>query len=97
MTGNHTDPDENVPPVAPSDDPAHSVDEQRAALAETLAALAAKANITTRAHNGVNSQLQQAKTLVGEKPQILVAASLGVALVAVIVLRRRRSHGKIAR
>lgn len=95
MTGSHENPSENIPPVAPAPaDAERSVEAQRAELADTVAALAAKADVPARVQDSANVRLQQAKALAGENPQILTAVSLGIVLVALIIFRRRRSHGR---
>ncbi|MCE4267710.1 DUF3618 domain-containing protein [Rhodococcus globerulus] len=95
MTGSHDNPSENIPPgVTASPDPERSVEAQRADLADTVAALAAKADVPTRVQDSANVRLQKAKALAEENPQILTAVSLGIVLVALIILRRKRSHGR---
>lgn len=98
MTEKHTDP---TPPTAhaPGSEPEPGVETQRAELADTVAALAAKADVPTRVQNSANAQIQKAKTIAQENPQILAASagSLAVAVVALIILRRRRSHRRILR
>lgn len=49
MTDSHDNPSESIPPGATaSTDPERSVEEQRADLADTVAALAAKADVPAR-------------------------------------------------
>lgn len=98
MTGSHDNPSENIPPgVTESPDSERSVEAQRADLAHTVAALAAKADVPARVQGSANARLQQVKALAGENPQILTAVALGVVLVASVILRRKRSHGRSGR
>ncbi|AZI65989.1 DUF3618 domain-containing protein [Rhodococcus erythropolis] len=93
MTDSHDNPSESIPPGATaSTDPERSVEEQRADLADTVAALAAKADVPARVQDSANAQLHEAKAFAKENPQILTAVSLGIALVALIIFRRKRSH-----
>lgn len=97
MTGSHDNPSENIPPgVTESPDSERSVEAQRADLAHTVA-LAAKADVPARVQGSANARLQQVKALAGENPQILTAVALGVVLVASVILRRKRSHGRSGR
>ncbi|MDV6271669.1 DUF3618 domain-containing protein [Rhodococcus globerulus] len=98
MTASHDNPPENIPPgVTPSPAPERSVEEQRADLADTVAALAAKVDVPARVQDRANAQLHDAKDFARENPQILTAISLGIVLVALIIFRRKRSHGRIDR
>lgn len=112
MTGKHTDASANIPPAATLPDPEPSVETQRAELADTVAALAGKADVPTRIQNSAHAQIQKAKTFATDNPQIqkaktfaegnpqilaASAGSLGAALVLLIILRRRRSHRGVLR
>ena len=58
------------------------------------AALAAKADVPARVQDSANAQLHEAKAFAKENPQILTAVSLGIALVALIIFRRKRVSQK---
>ncbi|MBY3987640.1 DUF3618 domain-containing protein [Rhodococcus fascians] len=87
-----------------TDSPAHSVpgnsdqppsiEEQRSELAETVSALAAKADIPTRVGNEASRQATRASDAVRSKPGT-AAGAVGVVVAAVLVafvLRRRRTR-----
>ncbi|MDJ0361859.1 DUF3618 domain-containing protein [Rhodococcus sp. H29-C3] len=96
MTGKHIEPNASTEHTPVSEfEP--SVETQRAELADTVAALAAKADVPTRVQNSANAQIQKAKAIAQENPQILAASagSLLGAIIVLIVLRRRRSHRRI--
>lgn len=90
MTNEHTSDkpaDENTVP---------DIEEQRADVAETVAALAAKADVSTRLQNEASYQAEKAKAATQENPQ-MVAAAIGGLVAAVLVtalLRRRRRRSR---
>lgn len=70
------------------------IEQQRADVAETVAALADKADVPARVRNEASLQAEKAKAAAQENPQIL-AAAVGAVLTAVVVtvvLRRRRAR-----
>ncbi|WP_338888528.1 DUF3618 domain-containing protein [Rhodococcus sovatensis] len=88
MTGKHADAS------AHSNHPEPSVEEQRAELAETVAALADKADVPTRVRNEAVAQASKASEAVKDNPNI-VAGIVGAVLTGVlvtVVLRRRRAR-----
>lgn len=85
MTGKHTSDD---PPGFQS---VPSVEDQRAEVAETVAALAAKADVSSRVQNEASHQAERAKAVTQENPQVVAAVTgLVAALVVAIIVRRRR-------
>lgn len=77
-----------------SAEPAPDIEQQRADIAETVAALADKADVPTRLRNEAALQAGKAQTAVQDNSQIF-AAAVGAALAAVVVtvvLRRRRAR-----
>ncbi|MGA9872195.1 MAG: hypothetical protein WBQ44_13775 [Rhodococcus sp. (in: high G+C Gram-positive bacteria)] len=101
MTGKHAETSgASVPDDAhgieetPGIEDAPSIEEQRAEVAETVAALAAKADVPARVQNEAAFQADRAKAVAQENPQILAAAVGGVlaALLVTVILRRRRSR-----
>lgn len=97
MTGKHTfdeSDDSNAKSAATEELP--SPEEQRAEVAETVAALAAKADVSTRVQNEASFQADRAKAITQENPQMVAAAVGGViaALFVTALLRRRRRRSK---
>ena len=91
MTGKHTyneSADEQSVP---------DVETQRAEVAETVAALAAKADVPTRVQNEASYQAERAKAVTQDNPQMVAAAVGGViaALFVTVLLRRRRRSRRI--
>ena len=88
MTGKHSNE------AHTSNEQAPSVDELRAELSETVAALAAKADVPTRVHDSASASVEKAKTTAESNPGIvaaLAAAAIG-AVIAYVVVRRRKSR-----
>ncbi|KZF09402.1 hypothetical protein A2J03_02460 [Rhodococcus sp. EPR-157] len=88
MTDKHADAS------AESNQTEPSVDAQRAELAETVSALAAKADVPTRVRNEATVQASKASDAVKNNPNI-VAGIVGAVLTSVLVtvlLRRRRAR-----
>lgn len=109
MTGKHADSsgvpgDPLTPPSNPTPPPSDpiskaptsppSAEEQRAELADTVSALAAKADVSGRLSEEASAQAARASNAVQDNPQIVAAAvgSVIAAIVVTIVLRRRRSR-----
>ncbi|MBY4126951.1 DUF3618 domain-containing protein [Rhodococcus fascians] len=71
-----------------------SIEDQRSDLAETVSALAAKADVPTRVGNEASRQATRASEAVRSRPGI-AAGAVGVVVTAVLVtilLRRRRTR-----
>ncbi|WP_139279787.1 DUF3618 domain-containing protein [Rhodococcoides yunnanense] len=100
MSGKHAEtpgqtPDPvELPTVEPPTIEPPPVEQQRADLAETVAALAAKADVPARVANEASFQAGRAKTVAQRNPQVLAAAAGAVlaGLIVTVVLRRRRSR-----
>ncbi len=95
MTGKHAS---NTPP--PDDGPAGDfpdISEQRAEIAETVAALADKADVPARVRNEATFQVDKAKSLTEDNPTIVAATAIGAlaALVGLVLWRRRRNKQRI--
>ncbi len=93
MTGKHSDE------TQPLNEQSPSVDELRAELSETVAALAAKADVPTRVHDSASASVEKAKTTAEANPGIvaaLAAAAIG-AVIAYVVVRRRKSKRGVLR
>lgn len=91
MTGKHAS---NTPP--PEDGSAREfpdISEQRAEIAETVAALAEKADVPARVRNEATFQVDKAKTLTEDNPAVVAATAIGAlaALVALMLWLRRRN------
>ncbi|MEK8073237.1 hypothetical protein CH260_04750 [Rhodococcus sp. 05-2256-B2] len=90
--GNETGEEAHVtdPPVAPVPD----IEQQRAELAETVAALADKVDVPARVRSEATVQAEKAKTLAQDNPQVAAAAvgTLVAAVVLVVFSRRRRAR-----
>lgn len=92
MTGKHS----NEPQIANEQTP--DVDELRAELSETVAALAAKADVSTRVHDSASASIEKAKTTAESNPGIvaaLAAAAIGAVITYVVVRRRKSRRGVI--
>ncbi|MBY6410381.1 hypothetical protein HQ346_02290 [Rhodococcus sp. BP-252] len=86
MSGKHAE--------TPEPDDLPSVEEQRADVAETVAALAAKADVPARVANEASFQAERAKTAAQKNPQV-IAAAIGAVVagtIVTIIIRRRRSR-----
>jgi hypothetical protein len=70
------------------------IEQQRADVAETVAALADKADVPARVRNEASLQAGKATAAVQDNPQILAAAlgAVATAVVVTVVLRRRRAR-----
>ncbi|MFI8566263.1 DUF3618 domain-containing protein [Rhodococcus sp. NPDC078407] len=87
-----------------TDTPAHSapggsdqppsIEEQRSELAETVSALAAKADVPTRVSNEASRQAARASDAVRERPGATagVAGAVVAVLLVTLLLRRRRTR-----
>lgn len=80
-------------------DPTASVEDQRADLAETVSALAAKADVPARVSNEAAHQTARASTAIQNNPTAVagVVGTVVAALIVTIVLRRRRANRKFLR
>lgn len=85
---------EASPPDSSTGDALPDIEQQRADVAETVAALADKADVPARLRNEASLQAERAKTAAQENPQILAAAAGAVltAVIVTVVLRRRRAR-----
>lgn len=85
--------------MSPGDTNQARIEEQRAELAETVAALAEKADVPSRVRDSAAAQADRAKTVAENNPQTLLlsgAAVFGVAL-TVFTVRRRRAKRRSQR
>ncbi len=80
--------------TADSNEPPPSVEDQRAELAETVSALAAKADVPTRVSNEAAYQASRASTAVQDHRGAAagIVGAIVAAVVVTVVLRRRRSR-----
>ncbi|SNT42447.1 DUF3618 domain-containing protein [Rhodococcoides kyotonense] len=91
MSGKHAETPESDDTTSVG---APSVEQQRAEVAETVAALAAKADVPARVANEASFQAGRAKEVAQKNPQV-IAAAVGAVLagaIVTIVIRRRRSR-----
>lgn len=84
-----SDPDRDAAQTTP-------IEQQRAELAETVDTLTQKLDVPTRVKSAATDSAHTAQVKAKDNQQILLAsgaAGLGV-IVAIVLLRRRRSKGK---
>ena len=90
MTADNADESATTPAYeSPTPPP---VEEQRAALAETVDALAHKADVPARVKSAAADTAHTTKVKAQETQQVLIGAGVAAlsALIAVVVIRRRR-------
>lgn len=90
-----TEPTESVP-SDPGPAQTTPVEEQRAELAETVDALTQKLDVPTRVKSAATDSAHTAQVKAKDNQQVLVASgAVGLsAIIAIVLLRRRRSKGK---
>lgn len=95
MSQDHQDPDELTP--APAETVAEAeaqVDQTRAELADTVEALAAKADVKGRLQDAAPSSPQEAVGVAERNPAVV--GGVAGALVLLVLLRRRRRRRRAA-
>ena len=67
------------------------IERTRAELGETVEALSHRADVKTQAREKVEHAKQNVQAQAREKPVAPIAAGIAVALIALVIIRRRRS------